>query len=717
MRWSCRRGRGLVVLATAAVALPLTATLSPAAADTPAPAPVATPAPVAAVVPQPVSQQALPGGEFTLTAKTRIAVLSRDSAAVGVGTYLSKLLAPATGFDLQVVRTTKAPDKAVVLDPNGPKELGAEGYTVSARANGIVVTAYGAQGLFRGVQTLRQLLPAAVESRTKQSRAWTVASTEISDSPRYEYRGVMLDVARRFFPVEQVKRYIDEAAAYKINKLQLHLTDDQGWRIAIDALPNLTKVGASTQSGFTGGTGWYYTAADYKEIVSYAASRFMTVVPEIDGPGHTWAAQTSVPELRCDDKYARPYSGFDVKVSLFCLGEQKQMDATKNFLQTVIKAVAELTPGPYIHLGGDEVPDATTSEQYDSYVKTVSDATTAEKKTVMGWHQLGQSPLPAGSLLQYWGEDDDRKTIGTAKEALGIRHLRAGAAQDARFIMSPSDHAYLDMQYDASTPYGLKWSGFVPVQRSYEWDPATVTGKLDGTGVIVPAQKVAGVAAALWADRAYEGSNELPNAGTRWPAPQEYADFMSFPRLPAIAEVGWSPQSARDWNGFRQRLGLHGPRWTAAGIGFYPAPDVAWAGTAGIGLEGVHTLTTGGKALNVPGSSTASGTQLTTATADGGSGQKWSFTRYSDGTYALVNQASGLCADVNRGFTSAGAKIIQWTCTGTPNQRWIVTPVNGGHTITSAKTKLLLTAASTADGALITQRAAKGTALQKWTVE
>ncbi|MFE2726140.1 family 20 glycosylhydrolase [Kitasatospora sp. NPDC059327] len=715
MRWSHRRGRHLVALTTAAITLPLTAMLTPAAAETPAPAPVPTPG--AAVVPQPVSQQALPGTEFTLSAKTRIAVLSKDAAAVGVGTYLSKLLAPATGLDLRVVKTTKAPDKAVVLDPNGPKELGAEGYTLTTDKNGVVVTAYGAQGLFRGVQTLRQLLPAAVESRTKQSRAWTIAPAKISDSPRYEYRGVMLDVARRFFPVEQVKRYIDEAAAYKINKLQLHLTDDQGWRIAVDALPNLTKVGASTQSGFTGGTNWYYTAADYKEIVSYAASRFMTVVPEIDGPGHTWAAQTSVPELRCDDKYAKPYSGFDIKISLFCLGEPKQKEATQNFLRTVIKAVAEMTPGPYIHLGGDEVPGDTTQEQYDSYVKTATDATTAQKKTAIGWHQLGQSPLPAGSLLQYWGEDDDRKTIGTANEALGIRHLREGAAQGAKFIMSPSSQAYLDMKYDESTRYGLKWSGYVPVQRSYEWDPATVTGKLDGTGVIVPAQNVAGVSAALWADRAYDDSSELPNSGTKWPEPKDYADFMSFPRLPALAEVAWSPQSARDWTSFQQRLGQHGPRWTAAGIGFYPAPGVAWAGTTGNGLEGVHTLTIGGKALEVPGSSTTSSTQLTTAGTTGGAGQKWSFTRYNDGTYALVNQATGLCADVNRGFTSAGAKIIQWACTGNRNQRWTVTPVSGGHTITSVKTGFLLTTASTADGALITQRAASRTALQKWTID
>ncbi|MFE2726925.1 family 20 glycosylhydrolase [Kitasatospora sp. NPDC059327] len=710
MRWSQRRGRRLVALASAVVTLPLTAMLTPAAA---APAPASTPAPYA-LVPQPVSQQALPGVGFTLTAKTRIAVLSKDAAAVGVGTYLSKLLAPATGFDLRVVKKTDAPDNAVVLDPNGPKKLGAEGYTITSKKNGVVVTAYGAQGLFRGVQTLRQLLPAAVESRTKQSRAWTIAPAKISDSPRYEYRGVMLDVARRFFPVEQVKRYIDEAAAYKINKLQLHLTDDQGWRIAVDALPNLTKVGASTQSGFTGGTNWYYTAADYKEIVSYAASRFMTVVPEIDGPGHTWAAQTSVPELRCDDKYAKPYSGFDVKISLFCLGEPKQKEATQNFLRTVIKAVAEMTPGPYIHLGGDEVPGDTTQEQYDSYVKTATDATTAQKKTAIGWHQLGQSPLPAGSLLQYWGEDDDRATIGTANEALGIRHLREGAAQGAKFIMSPSSQAYLDMKYDVSTPYGLSWSGYVPVQRSYEWDPATVTGKLDGTGVIVPAQNVAGVSAALWADRAYEGSNALPNSGTRWPEPKDYADFMSFPRLPALAEVAWSPQSARDWTSFRQRLGQHGQRWTAAGIGFYAAPGVPWAGTVR-SLEGVHGIQTGSVTLEI-GGATADGSELVMWAPNRGPKQLWTVAARSDGTYTLANTSDGKCVEASG---EPGAVAVQRTCDGRPGQRWTISGLSNDdrYTIASANGGLLLTAASDGNGAKVTLQPNTGSALQTWTVD
>ncbi|MBX9426874.1 family 20 glycosylhydrolase [Streptomyces lateritius] len=232
-------------------------------------------------MPQPVSQEVVKGKDFTFDARTRIAVLSKDPAAVGVGTYLARRLAPATGHSFPVVTPPRTVNHAVVLDPNGPEGLGAEGYTLTSGKNGILVQAHGAEGLFRGVQTLRQLLPAEVESRTVQPGPWSVPAVRISDAPRYAYRGAMLDVARRFYPVDQVKRFIDQAAAYKINTL--HLTDDQGWRIAIDEIPSLTQVGASTQSGFTGGQGWFYSAADYKEIIAHAKSRFICARTQAPG--------------------------------------------------------------------------------------------------------------------------------------------------------------------------------------------------------------------------------------------------------------------------------------------------------------------------------------------------------------------------------------------------------------------------------------------------
>ncbi|WP_240045925.1 beta-N-acetylhexosaminidase [Streptomyces sp. L-9-10] len=527
------------------------------------------------VVPQPESERALKGPGFTIGAETPIIVKSSDPDSREVGRYLGRLLRPATGYDLKVEAGRRDHRPAITLDRGGPKSLGEEGYTLTSRAEGVRLTARGAEGLFRGIQTLRQLLPAAVESPTVQRARWTVAPVHITDKPRYGYRSTMLDVARRFYPVADVKRYIDQAAAYKMNTLHLHLTDDQGWRIAIDALPNLTKAGASTQSGFTGGS-WFYTKAQYQEIVAYAKSRFITVVPEIDGPGHTSAAQASVPDINCDDKTIPPYSGFDVKISVVCLRDPQHIANVSKFLTTVMTEVAALTPGPYIHVGGDEVP-ARPAEEYKAYVQAATSAVQAQGKKVIGWHDLSAGTIPAGSLMQYWGDEDARETIGTAEEHKDILLARKGVAQNASFIMSPADRSYLDMKYDSSTPYGLRWAGYVPVKNAYDWDPTTVTAKPDGTSPVVPANQIAGVEAALWADRAYTGSNELPTSTSQFVEPSVYTDFMAFPRLPAVAEIGWSPKSTHDWTRFSSRLAAQGPRWKAAGIGFYAAPDVPWA--------------------------------------------------------------------------------------------------------------------------------------------
>ncbi|MGW7056627.1 family 20 glycosylhydrolase [Streptomyces sp. NPDC054887] len=667
-------------------------------------------------MPQPKSETGVEGSGFTLTPQTPINVMSTDADSRGVGTYLAGLLAPATGYTLAVTSPAQAQSQAIVLEPDGPAGLGTEGYTLSSNSGGVVLTSHGAQGLFRGVQTLRQLLPAAVESPSLKPGPWTVAPVQVSDEPRYSYRGVMLDVARRFYSPAEIKRYIDQAAAYKINTLHLHLTDDQGWRIAIDAIPNLTKIGASTQSGFTGGTSWYYTADQYRDLVAYAKSRFITVVPEIDGPGHTKAAMASVPNLNCDNKTVPPYSGFGIGISLYCLKDAQHVSDVTTFLNTVITAVAALTPGPYVHLGGDETPQATSSE-YSAYVSAATQATARAGKTVMGWHQLGQAAIPANSLMQYWGTDSDRASIGTANESESIRFARNAVSQGARFVMSPSNRAYLDMKYDSTTPYGLSWDGYVSVRKAYDWDPTTATSKPDGSAPVVPSDKIAGVEAALWADRAYSGSTQLPTSTDQFPAPSVYADFMSFPRLPAIAEIGWSPQSTHDWNSFSQRLAAQGPRWTASGIRYYADASVPWPSVAS-SLDGVRTLTVSGKALDNPASSKTDGTKLITWAPHGGSNQKWDLKQQSDKSYTLVNRASGLCADVDAGSAAPGAAVIQWTCTGNSNQRWRVTPLpGGGHIIASVKSGLLLSTSSAADGAAVTQQPDANSPLQRWTIE
>ena len=243
-----------------------------------------------------------------------------------------------------------------LLLSGAPASVGAQGYQLDITATSITVRANQPAGLFNGVQTLRQLLPVAAESTTVQTGPWLVPGGQIVDHPRFGYRGAMLDVARHFFPVAAIKAYIDQIALYKVNHLHLHLSDDQGWRIAIDSWPRLTTYGGGTSVG--GGPGGYYTKADYTEIVNYAAIRHITIVPEIDMPGHTNAALASYAELNCNGEAPSLYTGMKVGFSSLCVGRE----LTYKFIDDVIRELAALTPGPYIHIGGDEASSTSDAD-------------------------------------------------------------------------------------------------------------------------------------------------------------------------------------------------------------------------------------------------------------------------------------------------------------------------------------------------------------------
>lgn len=303
----------------------------PAADGGPAAAP---PRPLGQIVPAPAEVE--PGGSpYTITAGTRIRV-DGSGEARKVGDYLAGVLRPSTGYPLPVTGDGGNGIRLRV-DP-GSDELGAEGYRLMADQGSVTITARGPAGLFHGVQTLRQLLPAAVERRSPQKGPWTVAGGTVTDTPRYAYRSAMLDVSRHFFSVAEVKRYIDQLALYKMNKLHLHLSDDQGWRIAIDSWPRLATYGGQTEVG--GGPGGHYTKSDYREIVRYAASRYLEVVPEIDLPGHTNAALASYAELNCDGVAPPPYTGTEVGFSSLCVPKA----VTYDFVDDVVREIAALTP-------------------------------------------------------------------------------------------------------------------------------------------------------------------------------------------------------------------------------------------------------------------------------------------------------------------------------------------------------------------------------------
>ena len=485
------------------------------------------------VIPKPVF--AVPAeGQFALTPASVITVDPTAPELSAIAEFLAARLRPATGYPLPVLRLVESPVAnciALALDPNDAP-LGDEGYDLRVAANGVTLRAFQPAGLFHGVQTLRQLLPATVERPSLQPGPWALAAGHVRDGPRFAWRGVMLDVARHFFTVDEVKRAIDLAATYKLNRFHLHLTDDQGWRIEIKSWPKLTAVGAQTQVG--GGAGGYYTQADYADIVAYAAARYVTVVPEIDLPGHTNAALVDYPALNGGPKQPAPYTGVEVGFSTLDIHN----GLTYEFVDDVIGELAALTPGEYIHIGGDEA-HSTAHADYVRFIERVEGIVQSHGKRMVGWEEIGQCRLAPTTLAQHWANS----------------HGLAAARQGVRLILSPATKVYLDMKYDADTPIGYTWAGHVSVRDSYEWDPAAhLTG--------VTEADVLGVEAALWTE----------TVGTL-----AGIEMMLFPRLLGVAEIGWTPAAARSWDDYRPRLAAHGPRLEAMGVNFYRAPEVGWA--------------------------------------------------------------------------------------------------------------------------------------------
>jgi hexosaminidase len=311
--------------------------------------------------------------------------------------------------------------------------------------------------------------------------------------------------------------------------LHLHLSDDQGWRIEIKSRPSLTSVGAATQVG--GGPAGFFSQQDYQEIVRYAQARYITVVPEIDMPGHTNAALLAHPELSCSTRPPAPYTGILVGWSALCADNE----GTYALVDDVVRELAAITPGPYFHIGGDEVK-ALTREQYVRFIERAQTIVHKYGKKMVGWEEVAKARLAPTTVVQQWKSDS-----ATAA-------LRYGS----KLIMSPAKKVYLDMKYTTGTELGLTWAGYIELRDAYEWDPATY---LPG----VTERDVIGVEAPVW-------SETLRNITA--------VEYMALPRLPAVAEIGWSPQAARGWEDFRTRLAAHVPRWHFLGINYYRSPQL-----------------------------------------------------------------------------------------------------------------------------------------------
>jgi len=314
--------------------------------------------------------------------------------------------------------------------------------------------------------------------------------------------------------------------------LHLHLSDDQGWRIEIKSWPNLTTHGGSLEVG--GGEGGFYTQEQYTDIVNYAKDRFVTIVPEIDMPGHTNAALSSYAELNIGGKATELYTG--TKVGFSTLNTKSEV--TYKFIDDVIRELAALTPGEYIHIGGDE-SHSTKKEDYIAFMNRVQDIAVLHGKKVLAWDEIALTTIKPGTIAQVWASEEN------AKLAVG---------QGAKILMAPAKKAYLDMQYDKTTKLGLHWAAYIEVDAGYSWDPATY---ISGIGQ----EHIVGIEAPLW-------SETVTN--------MEDIEYLVFPRLPGYAEIGWTPSAARNWEEYKLRLAKHGERFSALDINYYQSKLVPW---------------------------------------------------------------------------------------------------------------------------------------------
>lgn len=474
------------------------------------------------------------GNRFKLSKTSKIYFDQSSDENESISIYLKNNVNSITGFELSVLPLEKILQKGNIylLLQDGINSLGKEGYELNISEHSIEIKANSPEGLFRGVQTLVQMLFPLKGNINESSNEIYFPTVQIKDFPRFCWRGVMLDVARHFFSVNDVKKLIDLISLYKFNHLHLHLTDDQGWRIEIKSWPKLTEIGGSTQVG--GGNGGFYTHKEYLEIVEYAKKRYITIVPEIDMPGHTNAALASYPELNCDGKATELYTGIKVGFSSLCLDKE----LTYTFIEDVINELSAITPGEYIHIGGDEAY-ATDSNKYINFIERVQRIVESNNKKMIGWEEIAQAKLTQNSIIQFWRESD---------------YVKLGLKQGNKIIFSPASKVYMDMKYNPETFLGLNWAGYIEISDSYNWDPLDLITDVNEESIL-------GIEAPLWTETILNFSD---------------IEFMLFPRLPAVSEIGWSIKNRRNWEYFKVRLSNQGKYWDKIGLNFYRSNQINW---------------------------------------------------------------------------------------------------------------------------------------------
>lgn len=509
------------------------------------------------VIPQPVIMEQKTGS-FTLRQEARIA-FSGGLEAEGVAEQLAMLLRPATGFAFE---TAEGNDGNITLavDPSG--SWIAEEYRLAVTKKKVTLTAGTPEGLFRGIQTIRQLLPPQIENGSLVSDVkWTIPCVFVTDYPRFEWRGMHLDVSRHFFEVEFIKRYIDILAMHKLNVFHWHLVDDQGWRIEIKKYPKLTEVGAwrvdredkswtsrePQQPGEKATYGGFYTQDEIKEIVAYAAERFITVVPEIEMPAHVGSALAAYPEYSCTGgPFTVPPGGVWPITDIYCAGK----DETFTFLEDVLTEVMKLFPSEYIHIGGDEAdktewvkcPDCQArirterlkdeAELQSYFIKRIEGFLKSKGRKLIGWDEILQGGLaPEATVMSWQGFEG------------GVAAARSGH----KAVMTPVSHCYFSIYQGEPSSEPESYRGLLTLKKAYSFEPVPAELTPEESKFIIGAQ------GCLWSEYITDGTT---------------AEYMLLPRLTALSEVVWTQAEKRSWEGFSARLPKIMERFDAMGLAY-----------------------------------------------------------------------------------------------------------------------------------------------------
>ena len=497
-------------------------------------------------------------GFFLLSPSTKIVLQGKSPVVAKAGELFFDMVAPATGFYFPQVKGTASVQDAIVFSLSLQKDKREGSYSLNISKERIVISATEIKGFFYALQTLRQLLPVEIESRTIRSDVeWKVAAASIQDSPQFSYRGMHLDVGRHFFPVSFIKKYIDLLALHKFNVFHWHLTEDQGWRIEIKSYPLLTEKGsvrAETVIGKNTGNynakpyGGYYTQDEIREVVAYAQKRFITVIPEIELPGHALAALASYPSLGCRGKGYEVATKWGVFSDVYCAGKEE----TFLFLEQVLSEVIELFPSKYIHIGGDEVPKERWAacthcqrrikkeglhnehELQNYFVGRIANFLRQHGRSIIGWDEiLDGGELPSNAIVMSWR---------------GMKGGIAAAKKSHYVVMSPVSHCYFD--YYQALPEGEPFAigGFTPLEKVYSFYPIPEELYLTEQD-----KYVAGVQGNVW---------------TEYIKTPEQVEYMTFPRASALAEVAWSNPKKRNLKDFYPRLKRLNKRLAFLGVNF-----------------------------------------------------------------------------------------------------------------------------------------------------